>query len=62
MLRVPSPFKKILFWPKEKQIKKRQSQEKIPSVVTSEQWQKYQYDKEEKIAQGRKKKLKKNYT
>jgi len=46
--RVPSPFKKVLFWPEEKQIKKRQGKEKIPSVVTSEQWKKYQYDKEEK--------------
>lgn len=45
---IPTPFKRVLFWPKEKQnhTKKRKT-EKIPSVITSKQWQEY-YDSKEK--------------
>lgn len=47
MSNVPSPFKKVLFWPQPTTTKKRKNKEKIPSVVTSEAWQKYHMKKEE---------------
>lgn len=45
--KVPTPFKKALFWPDPKpQTKKRKLKEKIPSVVTSEAWRQYYQKKE----------------
>ncbi|XP_071631557.1 uncharacterized protein [Temnothorax longispinosus] len=40
---VPVPFQKALFWPlpTEKDDKKRRKKEKIPTVVTSQEWQAY---------------------
>ena len=47
----PSPFKKALFWPQpcKKDGKKHRSKEKVPSVVTSQQWRQYHMSKERKI-------------
>lgn len=56
-LRVPSPFKKCLFWPEASaSTTKRKSKEKVPTVATSEQWKQYHIMKEE---EKKKKKLKK---
>lgn len=45
--KVPTPFKKALFWPDPKpSTKKRKLKEKIPSVVTSEAWRAYHTKKE----------------
>lgn len=45
---IPSPFKRALFWPDTTQmVEKRRSKEKIPSVVTSKQWQENHEKKEE---------------
>lgn len=44
---LPSPFKNVLFWPEEKKIMNRKrNKEKIPSVVSSQQWQIYHEKKE----------------
>ncbi|KAJ4437827.1 hypothetical protein ANN_13765 [Periplaneta americana] len=40
-------FGPVLFWPQPTTTKKRKNKEKIPSVVTSEAWQKYHMRKEE---------------
>jgi hypothetical protein len=44
---VPSPFKRILFWPSSetKNVKKRRK-EKIPCVATTQQWKEYHTKKE----------------
>ena len=45
---IHSPFKRALFWPENtEKAGKRRSKEKIPSVVTSKQWQEYHEKKEE---------------
>lgn len=46
---VPSPFKRVLFWPESKPLSKK-TKEKIPSVVTSQLWQDYNKSKTEKKA------------
>jgi hypothetical protein len=44
---VPSPFKRALFWPQPIQTAtKTKKKEKIPSVVTSKNWQQYYENKE----------------
>jgi hypothetical protein len=41
-IKVPTPFKKTLFWPEPKKVTlKQKPKEKIPSVATSSQWQHY---------------------
>ena len=44
---MPSPFKRILFWPSSEttNVKKRRK-DKIPSVATSQQWKEYHLKKE----------------
>lgn len=55
---IPSPFKRALFWPENTEKPgKRRSKEKIPSVVTSKQWQEYHEKKEEAKLQKEKLKL-----
>lgn len=50
-----SPFKRVLFWPKEKETnKKLKSKDKIPAVVTSELWQEHYKKKEEQKVQKEK--------
>lgn len=45
---IPSPFKRALFWPEPKvEVLKKRKTEKIPSVVTSLQWQEYNKKKSE---------------
>lgn len=45
---IPSPFKRALFWPENtEKVGKRRFKEKIPSVVTSKQWQEYHEKREE---------------
>lgn len=46
---VPSPFKRVLFWPEPKPATtKKRKVEKIPAVVTSKEWQGYHENKENK--------------
>lgn len=45
---VPSPFKRALFWPQPPVTTKKHKKEKIPSVDTSADWQKY-HEKKEKV-------------
>lgn len=46
---IPSPFKRALTWPEPKPVKHtKRLREKIPSVVTSKQWQLYYEGKENK--------------
>ncbi|CAK1579786.1 unnamed protein product [Parnassius mnemosyne] len=45
---IPSPFKRALFWPTPKENCKKRKKEKIPSVASSLQWQKYHESKEKK--------------
>lgn len=46
---IPSPFKRVLMWPDPTSTKKkRPGREKIPSIVTSKQWQEYYQKKEDK--------------
>lgn len=45
--KVPTPFKKALFWPEETMKEtKRKRKEKIPAVITSKAWQDYHTKKE----------------
>lgn len=48
--RMPSPFKQYLYWPKEKVLKQKvkNNKEKLPSVVTTDHWLKYQNNRDEK--------------
>lgn len=43
---IPSPFKRALFWPTPKQNSKGRKKEKVPSVVSSLEWQRYHEKKE----------------
>lgn len=54
-LDVPSPFKRVIFWPEEKvtNLNNKRKREKIPSVITSELWQEYSRKKMEKKKLGR---------
>ncbi|KAH9642768.1 hypothetical protein HF086_010421 [Spodoptera exigua] len=45
---IPTPFKTSLFWPKEKENKKKRKTEKVPTVITSEKWQEYHENNERK--------------
>ncbi len=47
---VPSPFKRLLFWPTPKENVKKASRmkQKVPAVASSEQWQEYHRKKIEK--------------
>ncbi|KAH9632997.1 hypothetical protein HF086_000357 [Spodoptera exigua] len=45
---IPSPFKRALFWPTPKQNSKGRRKEKVPSVVSSLEWQRYHENKEKK--------------
>lgn len=47
---IPSPFKRAFVWP-EKLSKKKKKNEKIPTVATSDEWQKYHLMKEEEKLQ-----------
>nr|CAD7196186.1 unnamed protein product [Timema douglasi] len=39
---IPSPFKRVLFWPEDKETpSSKKKREKVPSVVSSSQWQEY---------------------
>ncbi|XP_037298030.1 vicilin-like seed storage protein At2g18540 [Manduca sexta] len=42
---IPSPFKRALFWPTPKQNSKGRKKEKVPSVVSSLEWQRYHENK-----------------
>lgn len=53
----PSPFKRALVWPEEKKSnKKRKIKERVPSVVTSFQWQEYTKTKQEEKEKAAKEK------
>ncbi|KAG5891804.1 hypothetical protein JTB14_006194 [Gonioctena quinquepunctata] len=45
---IPSPFKRGLFWPETTTVSNKKTKEKVPSVVTSQQWQEYSRQKMEK--------------
>lgn len=45
---IPSPFKRALFWPTLKQNSKGRRKEKVPSFVSSLEWQRYHENKEKK--------------
>lgn len=47
---IPSPFKRALFWPTPKENSKKRMKEKVPSVITSIEWQRYYENKERKKA------------
>lgn len=46
--KIPSPFKKSLFWPEPEPTKYKIKKEKVPSVATSKEWQDY-FIKKDKI-------------
>jgi hypothetical protein len=57
-IKVPTPFKRPLFWPEPKKVTfKKKPKEKIPSVTTSSQWQQYFKSKEEKKRKEEEKKV-----
>jgi hypothetical protein len=57
-IKVPTPFKKTLFWPEPKKVTlKKKPKEKIPSVATLSQWQQYFKSKEEKKRKEEEKKV-----
>lgn len=59
-IKVPTPFKKSLFWPDPKPVSvKRKVKEKVPAVATSFQWQQYFKSKEEKKRNEEEKKMQK---
>lgn len=43
---IPTPFKKALFWPEQVNSKNKRKKEKLPSAITSEEWQHYHLRKE----------------
>lgn len=47
---IPTPFKKILFWPtpQENNAKRKVKKDKVSAVATSSQWQQYSRQREEK--------------
>lgn len=45
---IPSPFKRALFWPTPKENSRKRTKEKIPSVISSTQWQLYYENKDRK--------------
>nr|CAD7394976.1 unnamed protein product [Timema cristinae] len=52
---IPSPFKRVLFWPEDKETpSSKKKREKVPSAVSSSQWQDYNSKKSEE--KNRKKK------
>lgn len=48
-VKIPSPFKDILFWPNPVSVTtKRKAKDKVPSVASSEEWQAYHKQKQAK--------------